>query len=193
MQQNPGHFPTQFGWIDPFRLLSEIDPSGSHIPSVLAQEGIKPEYSGASVVDRDGRLVIEGLGGSGEAYMKGLAGPEPLPARVIEAVAAVHKELKDLLGDVRLEWVYDGSVAWVVQLHCGRTEISGRTVFPGDPEVYHRFDASLGLEALRRLVATIDNRHEGVIIVGNVGLTSHLGDILRRARVASKIEPGPAT
>src|SRR5262249_51905090 len=135
VEQVPGHFVTRFGWSDPFQLLAESDPTGSRIPSVIAQEAVHPQYAGASAVDREGRLVIEGVPGSGADYMKGLIAPRVLPSEVTDAVASVHDALAGLIGDVRLEWVYDGRAAWVVQLHRGRTEIGGRTIYPGEPDM----------------------------------------------------------
>jgi hypothetical protein len=32
---------------------------------------------------------------------------------------------------------------------------------------------------------------EGIVLAGRVGITSHLGDLLRRARIPSRIEDAP--
>jgi hypothetical protein len=48
-----------------------------------------------------------------------------------------------------------------------------------------------GIGALRELIAGVDGSGDGVVLVGRVGVTSHFGDLLRRARVPSRIEePG---
>ena len=42
--------------------------------------------------------------------------------------------------------------------------------------------------ALRELIATINGAGDGIILVGRIGITSHFGDVLRRARIPSRIE-----
>jgi hypothetical protein len=61
-------------------------------------------------------------------------------------------------------------------------------IFPGRPSREHFFPVSDGLEALRRLVARLEGTNEGVVVIGDVGVTSHFGDVLRRARVPSRVE-----
>ncbi|MHC5761846.1 hypothetical protein, partial [Nostoc sp.] len=78
---------------------------------------------------------------------------------------------------------------WLVQLHCGATKSSGSTIYPGNVPFYHTFEVERGLEELRNLISTIQNKEEGIILVGDVGITSHLGDVLRRAEIPSRIEP----
>jgi hypothetical protein len=46
-----------------------------------------------------------------------------------------------------------------------------------------------GIEELRELVDQLSGTDEGIVLVGSAGITSHLGDILRRARIPSRIEP----
>jgi hypothetical protein len=46
-----------------------------------------------------------------------------------------------------------------------------------------------GIEAFREVVAEAMSKGEGVVILGNVGVTSHFGDILRKAQVPSRIAP----
>ena len=54
----------------------------------------------------------------------------------------------------------------------------------------HRFEVKRGIEALRKLVDELRSGGEnhGIILVGNVGITSHFGDILRRSGIPSRIE-----
>jgi hypothetical protein len=191
VEQVPGKYTTHRGWSDPFRLLAEEDPDGTALASVLAQEGVEPVYSGALLAPADGEPILEGVAGVGDAFMKGEAGPEELPDEVRSAVTGLYRAAVDRLGPVRLEWVYDGQTAWVVQLHKGANPGSGRTIFPGEAAVFHRFEVGRGLEDLRVLVARVRESGDGVVLVGDVGITSHFGDVLRRARVPSRIEPGP--
>lgn len=187
-EQVPGRYTTHHGWLDPFALLSREDPAGTEIASVLAQEGVDAAYSGALVTGSDGQPIVEGVAGSGESFMLGRAAPGTIPEAVAGAVLALYERARAMLGAVRFEWVYDGRRAWIVQLHRGATPSTAQTIFPGEAEVFHRFDVANGLEALRQLVAELRGTGEGVILVGNVGLTSHLGDILRRARIPSRLE-----
>jgi hypothetical protein len=62
-------------------------------------------------------------------------------------------------------------------------------IYPGDPLSEHRFHVGKGLEALRALIEQVEGTGEGIVLVGRVGVTSHLGDVLRRARIPSRIEP----
>lgn len=187
-EQVPGRYTTRRGWIDPFRLLQEEDPSGAKIPSVLSQEGVEAHYSGALLPQLGTAPLVEGVLGPGDEFMIGRRGPERLPAEVIEAIRQTYATLAQGLGPVRFEWVHDGTRPWVVQLHRGHEVARGRMILPGEAEKFHRFDVSRGLEVLRQLVGVVQGTGEGIILVGEVGVTSHLGDILRRARIPSWIE-----
>src|SRR5262249_10862352 len=151
---------------------------------------VEPVYSGALLSRTDGDPIIEGVAGAGDKFMKGEAGPARLPDVVRSAVLTLYRLAANQLGPVRLEWVYDGRVAWVVQLHKGASSISERMIYPGQPAFFHRFEVSRGLEALRALIAQVQGTGEGLTLVGDVGITSHFGDVLRRARIPSRIEPG---
>jgi len=50
-----------------------------------------------------------------------------------------------------------------------------------------------GLEALRQMFPQLKARGEGVVLIGDVGVTNHFGDILRRADVPSRIQPEVGT
>lgn len=191
VEQVPGKFTTQRGWRDPFTLLTEEDPSGTVLSSVLAQEGVDPQYSGALIATANREPIIEGIRGRGDEFMSGRVGPQPLPQRVIEAVTALYQLASSHLGAVRFEWVYDGTQPWIVQLHRGAVATTGRTIFPGEADHYHRFDVPSGIEALRTLISRVEGTGDGIVVVGEVGVTSHLGDLLRRAKIPSRIEPQP--
>ena len=190
-EQVPGLFTTRRGWLDPFRLLQDEDPDGTRISSILAQRGVEARYSGALVTQPDGELLIEGVPGTGDLFMTGHRAPEDLPEEVRSAVRDLHRLALDLLGPVRFEWVYDGEAVWVLQLHRGAAASSGRVVFPGDASRYHVFPVMEGIEALRTLIGRVQGTGEGIVLAGRVGITSHLGDLLRRARIPSRIEDAP--
>ncbi len=187
IEQVPGKFTTQHGWMDPFQLLAVEDPEGTAIASVLAQEGVEARYSGALIVGIGERPIIEGVSGMGEEFMLGQAKGK-LPAEVVAAVTVIHDSLKTQLGPVRFEWVYDGAKVWVVQLHRGMTLSSEGVICPGDPARFHDFAVENGLEKLRELIEKVLTTHEGIILIGDVGVTSHFGDVLRKAKIPSRIQ-----
>jgi hypothetical protein len=184
----PGRFTTRLGWIDPFELLSTEDPEGDAIPSVMAQEGVEPSYSGAMLAGPNGSVLIEGVRGRGDDFMQGNRPPESLPEQIKSDVMSTFMAAARILGPVRLEWVHDGTHLWVVQLHRGAAATAGQVIYPGRATKEHRFHAKDGLEALRALTSRVKGSGEGIILVGRVGVTSHLGDVLRRARIPSRIE-----
>ena len=114
------------------------------------------------------------------------AAPVPLPERVLSDVRRVGSRAAAVLGPVCFEWAHDGAGAWVVQLHLATVAASGATIYPGTPSRWRRFDPSLGLERLRELIATVPPG-EGVELTGDVGVTSHAGDLLRRAAIPSRL------
>lgn len=187
-QQVPGRFTTKRGWLDPFRLMHEEDPGGEMIASILAQQGVDARFSGALVAQADGHPLIEGVAGHGDDFMVGRRGPEALPERVRRDVLTVYRRASEQLGPVRFEWVHDGDSAWIVQLHKGASTTTGRTIFPGKSARDRYFEVSHGIDALRKLIEEVKGTSDGIVLVGHVGVTSHFGDLLRHARIPSRIE-----
>jgi len=187
-EQIPGKYTTSQKWIDPFALMHTEDPDGAVLASVLSQDGVEDVYSGALLTQADGTAQIEGRQGGGEAFMVGLAPPEILPALVRASVIKIYEQAKAQLGPVRMEWVYDGLRAWVVQLHSGISASQGSVVYPGEPSRWHRLAVARGLDSLRALIADVSTTTEGIILEGHVGVTSHMADVLRKARIPSRIE-----
>jgi len=184
----PGRFTTRRGWVDPFELMHREDPEGGVIASVLCQRGIDAVASGAAVTQADGTPLVEGVSGFGDAFMVGERRPEPLPRDVAQRVAAAYTRIVGLLGAARFEWVDDGRQTWIVQLHCGISASSGSTIVPGEPPRFRRFRVEDGLESLRALIEDALAAGDGIVLVGAVGVTSHFGDVLRRAGVPSRVE-----
>lgn len=185
-EQVPGKYTTARGWLDPFKLLANEDPSGTAIASVICQRGVQAIHSGAAIEGSDGRLYIEGTSGTGEAFMQGSIAPTPLPENVVDKVIALHGRLAASLGSVRFEWVHDGSQIWVVQLHRGRSSSTGHTVVPGEPSTWITFRIDQGLEALRTMLDSLPS-DTGLILDGEVGLTSHIADAIRKSGVPARI------
>jgi hypothetical protein len=186
IEQMPGLFPTQRGWTDPFKLLHTTGPRSKNIASVLSQAGVKPVFSGALIVGADGEIIIEGRGGTGIALMLGEGLPEPLPNQVLVDVKNLYETARAALGPVRFEWVHDGLRAWIVQLHRGATESTFLSVTPGEATEWVEFDVGNGLKPLRDLLSRM-RYGTGLILKGRVGLTSHVADVIRKARIPAKM------
>jgi len=192
----PGKYTTTFGWQDPFRVLAEeerrfqSDKEMVPIASVMAQESVSLAYSGSMVPGRKKyeNLIIEGVRGPGDKFMVGRASPENLPYEVKRAVSALYECASKRLGAVEMEWSYNGHEAWLIQIHKAKVKRSLNVIYQGKPASYYKFDVKRGLEELRELVSTLQGRNEGVILIGDVGITSHYGDVLRNARIPSRIE-----
>jgi len=184
-EPQPGLFTTARGWIDPFALLASEDPRQDRIVSVLAQRAVPAYYAGAALAGPDG-LVVEGARGEGDLFMLGIRSPEALPAEVRASLEAINSALVVALGPVRFEWVHDGRRAWIVQLHRGVTGSGGQVIVPGEAGNWIAFDVSQGLEALRELTQDFESDC-GIELIGAVGLTSHVADIVRRARIPTRI------
>lgn len=185
-EQEPGLFTTRKGWIDPFALLAREDPNQSRISSILAQNAVRAAHSGAALVDGDGRIVVEGVAGEGDAFMLGNATMTDLPEPVVADVAKLIERLMDRFGPTRIEWVHDGTKAWIVQMHMGGTASVPAMLVPGERENWVDFPIEGGLEALRRLLTTLED-DTGVRLLGRIGMTSHIADLARKSGVPTRV------
>ena len=62
-------------------------------------------------------------------------------------------------------------------------------VVPGNVERFLRFEvADKSLTDLREVIASARADNAGVLLVGDVGLLCHFGDMLRREGIASRVE-----
>jgi hypothetical protein len=185
-EQEPGLFTTQKGWIDPFELFAREDPTGKRLASVLFQDAVPATHSGAAILDADGNIVVEGINGEGDLFMLGQRGPETLPEAVVAAVEQVHRTAQAAFGPVRFEWVFDGKMVWIVQFHMGATTSTSRVLVPGESDRWVSFEVGRGLEALRALLRGLDTSI-GLELIGDVGMTSHFADLVRKARVPTRL------
>ena len=176
----PGRFTTKKGWLDPFSLLQSEDPDGQAIASVLCQSAVPAAFAGAAITDGNGKMVIEGTRGEGDHFMLGQNSPERLPPNIAADVQSLFADASSILGALRFEWVHDGGRVWIVQLHKGGTESAGSTLVPGEAKEWAVFKAVKGLEELRRFLKDLPDT-AGVTIEGEVGLTSHIADLLRKS------------
>jgi len=158
------------------------------VRSIIVQDGVKSEWSGAAIAGIDGKPIIEGVSGFGDDFMLGNRPPEEIPLVVSREVVSIYGRTARKIGPFRMEWAYDGAHVWVLQFHLGRTESSDLTIVAGQRPTWYRFNTKLGLEALRELVEGQLAKDQGIILEGSVGITSHFADLLRRAGLPSKIE-----
>jgi hypothetical protein len=204
---HPGEFATQHGWVDPYQLLDREDPhprkmvdpfvqegyTGYVLPSAIVQMGVNPAYSGSAITDAAGKLVVEGVKGKGDDFMLGRRLADPLPTPVTEALRTTWVELARVFGSTRFEWVHDGKQIWIVQLHTGATAGTGATIVPGEAEHWVVIDANVSLQTLNARIVRL-RRSEGLLVRGNIGLTSHKADAIRRAghpaRLADQMTDG---
>ena len=199
--QTPGKFSTFRGWRDPFALLHEEDPTGKFLAGVISQQAVWSSYAGATLTQPDGQPLIEGKRGYGDAFMLGES-LEKLPDEVVLKVRAMFDRIQATLGPSRFEWVFDNNKVWIVQFHQGFSVSQGNVIVPGEPDEYVYLDVRKGLETLRDLIGAVMEgkptrtsfSHEnpktfGVVLVGDVGVTSHMGDVLRKSGIPSKISP----
>jgi hypothetical protein len=186
VEQDPGRFTTVKGWKDPFKLLAAEDPDNRLIASVISQSAVRASFSGAAITNRDGNSVIEGTRGEGDRFMLGQRSPERLPAQIVMDVQKAFVDVVSAIGAARFEWVHDGDRVWIVQLHKGGTNSAAATLVPGEATEWVVFKTSKGLDELRHLLATLP-ASVGVEIEGEVGLTSHFADLLRKSKRPARI------
>lgn len=184
----PGKFTTRRGWIDPFELMAREDPKGTQIISVLAQDGIVVQFAGAAMTRTSGGPIVEGVSGPGDDFMVGTAAPQVIPTAVRNAVAQTIAQVESALAHpVKVEWAFDGERVWLLQLHRVESAVSEVVIVAGNANRYKHFDVRLGLDALRRLAKEAAESGDGIVLDGSVGVTSHFGDILRKAGVPSRV------
>ena len=124
--------------------------------------------------------------------MIGKAFNNVLPENVKEKVKNVIGILRthnNLIGNVSIEWVYDGNEIWIVQLNQLKNIGNGNIIVQGNPMYYKQFHVEMGLESLRDVIKSLKNETVGIELVGNVGITSHFGDLLRQANIPSRMVP----
>lgn len=188
-EQTPGKFATVPYWTDPYALLHTEDPHGTALASVLAQEGVDAHWSGATIPSGDDTPDhVEGVRGTGDQFMLGEQRPDRLPPEIADDVRQLAHKANKILGPVRIEWAHDGTAAWLLQAHVATHYFAGRGVLnAGDADVWLSFSVEDGLEALRKLIPRARQEGAGIVVTGSVGITSHVGDLLRKAGVPGRL------
>ena len=188
-EPDAGRHPTLSRWTDPFRLMAEADPAGDHLASLLVQDGVAARHSGAAAYDpATGTDVVESVPGTGDAFMLGRRRPTDPPVDVGRRVREALRRLAGALGGVRLEWADDGDRLWVLQLHRTRAAMAPGVFNAGEPAAgWLRFTPSDGLGSLRDLLVRAHAEGRGVLVTEPVGVTSHVGDLIRAAGVPGRL------
>lgn len=191
--QTPGKFVTLPNKVDPYELME----GSEELASCLHQEEVPVFYSGAAITGSNGEAYIEGVEGYGDKFMLGEEPPSfDIPSHVIHDVSHLHDRLSgNFRGNISFEWGHDGYKAWLFQLH---KEYDDNNVFitqGNSATVWKDFYASGGLEALRALISEYKytSPNVGIRVIGNIGLTSHIADVLRKSGIPSEIVPMKCT
>jgi hypothetical protein len=197
IKKEPGKYYTGSNWIDPFELMKVEESKGEeniNLASILSQDAVEALFSGASFIRLDkNNDLIEGVSGKGDEFMVGEKNMETLPADVIDAVSKLNDQIRvyhNELGDVSIEWVYDGITVWVVQLNQlkpndKRSTNDHRIIVDGSPIYYEKVFVKDGLDNLREKINLCKKQNIGIELIGNIGITSHFGDVLRLANIPS--------
>jgi hypothetical protein len=195
-----GYYPTSSRWRDPYRLLLSSNslsrtqsrtspPTLPELASVLFQAGVKPLYSGRMIPPGTADPWIAGVRGRGDAFMLGNKRAGALPSAVKRAVEGTYKLAEAQLGPVEIEWVYDGTKAWIVQLDLHERSDSIRNIEGVEWEDFYFRRGSL--ERLRQRVQELRSIGKGIRIIGNVSPLSHVGQMIEDNKVPVQfIGPG---
>ena len=200
IKKEPGKFYTGASWIDPFKLMVEEEAKGSNeinIASIISQDAVEALYSGAAfVTEYEKDDLIEGVPGNGDKFMVGGQNKSELPTKVIEAVKTLNNKIRSYhkeLGDVSIEWVYDGNFVWLVQLNQLKGEnkynnSESNIIVHGSPSHYEKVFVKNGLDSLRSKIDLLKDKNIGIELIGNIGVTSHFGDLLRLSNIPSMLK-----
>jgi hypothetical protein len=174
---------------DEAEALLSRKPSKLSIIEIQRLNRLLLKASYPNEISESDEIIIQGSSGFGDDFMLGTKRREELPEDIKDSVLQIYEQAASSLGPVRFEWVRDRERVWIVQFHRGITATTGMTIYPGQAKAHRRFDVTRGIGALRTLIAKVRKTKDGIILVGDVGITSHLGDLLRRAKIPSRIEP----
>lgn len=191
-----GLYATRKGWIDPYLFMQREEEKsgfkGSAIGSLIVQDAVESDYSGAAIIYANGsKPIIEGSSGVGDGFMIGEV-ENSLPNEVFERVLLYVRNLQasysKLLKNFSIEWAIEDGVIWLLQLNQMSVVGYKDIIVPTDEEVeYMEFHATDGIATLRTLIEQVKQEENiGIEVVGNIGITSHIGDILRADNIPSK-------
>lgn len=196
-EKQGGLFDTIKGYEDIFLFMGKNEDMHSEknnqIASIIIQDGVTPVYSGGALVSNS-KIVVEGVIGAGDGFMVG-ENTSDIPEYIREKINKKIQEMNlvDNFGNCSIEWVCDGDTMWLLQVNQLSTDVDDNVVVPCDHvNDFIVFDIKdKTLNDLRELIANnsedIKVKDKGIIIKGNVGISSHYGDLLRKHKIPSKI------
>lgn len=194
VEKEPGKYYTSDKWIDPFQLINSEEKRGDkdiNIASIISQSAVNSTYSGASIVGKaENEDIIEGVSGKGDSFMVGVKSSMIIPEMIYKKLKRINNKFRsfyDLIGEVSIEWAFDGTDVWIIQLNQLKKCARNNVIVSGNPRHYKEFDVLDGLEALRTLIRKIEKDNIGIVLKGDVGITSHFGDLLRLSGIPSYI------
>jgi hypothetical protein len=101
---------------------------------------------------------------------------EILPNEVILNINDTLKKMNQLIGPCNIEWVFDGSTVWVVQVNNAKLKnqkINTDSRFEWVPFIYSKNR----IEDFRKTVFELRGTDKGINVIGKVSPLSHLGEI----------------
>lgn len=176
-RRRPGHYPTRRSSKSPLSFLMEVDPIGLEVRSCLRQQEVEAHYSGAAIGSRES-VLVEGVIGDGSEFMMGKRPPTNLPPSVLGMVEEVAHDLVASFGDNRFEWAVDGSGVWILQVNPCETPQRSSIPLEIDGYRYIDFDPDEGLDCLQAVIELTRTTEATVRLSRNVGLTSHVIELL---------------
>lgn len=182
----PGKYRTERGLLHQRNHMENEDPSGKALVSCIIQQEVKAQWSGAAIPTERG-VKIEGVAGFGDKYMDGTQAPDVLPVNIKIDVYNLYQSLSATFGTIKIEWAHDGDKVWLLQIHVVEEMPGGKTIYPGEFKEYLLFNSEQRLDHLRWLISNLPEGF-GVVVQGNVGMSSHVADVLRKARVPSRLD-----
>ena len=192
--KQPGKYYTGNKWIDPFILMQKEELKGDNeinIAAILSQSSVEAIYSGGAIISKDkANDVIEGVIGNGDDFMLGKNKKDNLPTNLLDKLKILMNNIREyysILGNVSIEWVFDGNEIWVVQLNQLENVGRGSVIVFGNPISYEKFFVIDGLEKLAYKIKEVKEKNMGIELIGDVGICSHFGDLLRQSNIPSFI------
>jgi hypothetical protein len=184
-EKEPGYYPSATGWHNPYDVLAgrilkpaemRSNPSPAPLASIIIQEAVYAQFSGRALFRAINDIDIHGVAGEGGAFMLGDQIHENLPKKLVQTVRETYEHAHRVVGPAGIEWVFDGSTVWVVQLNIADSQKRKVTI---DKNIeWEKFQFSKGkLEDFRRRVMELRGTGKGIIIIGDVSPLSHLGEI----------------
>ena len=162
-----------------------------NIAAILSQSSVEAIYSGGAIISKDkANDVIEGVIGNGDDFMLGKNKKDNLPTNLLDKLKILMNNIREyysILGNVSIEWVFDGNEIWVVQLNQLENVGRGSVIVFGNPISYEKFFVIDGLEKLAYKIKEVKEKNMGIELIGDVGICSHFGDLLRQSNIPSFI------